>query len=339
MILDGYDLNERRFVVAEIGNNHEGDASLAMEMVAAAADAGADAVKVQVIAPDHLVNIAQEERIAQLTRFRLPLSTFEDMARLARSRDMQFMASAFDLESLDSIFDSVSAVKIASSDLNFVQLLAAAASKGKPIILSTGMGTMDEVKSAVETIGQNLPAGNTLEESLVILHCITSYPTPIEQANLAAIETLGNAFPVTVGYSDHTLGIEAAIIAAGLGARVIEKHFTLDKSYSSFRDHQLSADPDELKRLTSVLHEFDGVLGSGQKVPMACEVDNLVGVRRSIVSAHDLPAGTFLSPGDLDFVRPAGGLEPADAAKVTGRRLRVSLKRHEALRLEDLDLE
>ena len=331
MILDGFDLDKGRFLVAEIGNNHEGDASLAMEMVDAAAEAGADAVKVQVIAPDRLVNVSQTERIAQLSGFKLPLSTFADMADRARSKGVQFMASAFDLDSLDDIFDMISAVKVASSDIDFVQLLAHAASKGKPMIVSTGTGTLDDVRTAVDTIDQNLPAGRSLQDSLVLLHCVTSYPTPIEQANLRAIETLREAFGVTVGYSDHTLGIEAATAAASLGARVIEKHFTLDKTRITFRDHSLSADPDDLRRLATVLHSLDEILGSGEKQPMPCEEENLVAARRSIVTARDLEAGAVLGPDDLDYVRPANGIPPTQADKVIGRRLRVALPKHEVL--------
>jgi len=328
MILDGIDLTKKRFLIAEIGNNHEGDASLAMEMVAAAAEAGADAIKVQVITPDRLVNISQSERIAQLSKFKLSLETFQEMAQLARSKGSQFMASAFDLDSLDEIFDLISAVKIASSDLNFKPLVAAAAKKGKPLVISTGMGTIDEIQSTVETVAENLPNGKTLEESLILLHCITSYPTPIEQANLKAMSTMKEMFPVTVGYSDHTLGIQAATIAAALGARVIEKHFTLDKSRTTFRDHALSADPEDFRQLATIFHSLDDILGNGEKVPMECEIDNIVATRRSIVAASDLPADKVLQLSDLDFVRPAGGVSPADVDIVIGKRLRTALSKH-----------
>ena len=331
MNIGGVDLDKSRFLIAEIGNNHEGDAALAMEMVAAAVEAGADAVKVQVITPDRLVNYSQTERIAQLTGFKLPLSTFQEMADLATSKDVQFIATPFDLDSLDGIFPMVSAIKIASSDLNFHPLLAAAAAKGKPVIMSTGMGTQVEVQAAVDTIADNLPAGTSLEDSLVLLHCITAYPTPVEEANLSAVRTLAEAFPVTVGYSDHTLGVEAALVAAALGARVIEKHFTMDKTRTTFRDHALSADPQDLAKLASALHSFDDVLGSGEKRPMPSEAGNLVAARRSIVASRDLSAGTVLSLGDLDFVRPGDGLNPSLASSVVGQRLNVPLRRHDKL--------
>lgn len=331
MILDGFDLDKGRFLIAEIGNNHEGDASLAMEMVDAAAESGADAVKVQSIAPDRLVNVSETARIAQLTGFKLSLETFSAMADRARSKGVQFMASAFDVDSLDEIFNIISAVKVASSDIDFVQLMAHAASKGKPMIVSTGTATLDDVRTAVATIDENLPTGKSLQDSLVLLHCITSYPTPIEQANLRAMETLRDTFGVTVGYSDHTLGIEAATAAASLGARVIEKHFTLDKTRTTFRDHALSADPSDLRKLSKILHSLDEILGTGVKQPMPCEEESLVAARRSIVTARNLDAGIVLGPDDLDYVRPANGMPPTRAASVIGRRLRVALSKHEVL--------
>ena len=331
MIIDGFDLDKGRFLIAEIGNNHEGDASLAMEMVDAAAEAGADAIKVQTINPERLINVSETARIAQLTGFKLSLETFSDMADRARSKGVQFMASAFDVDSLDEIFDILSAVKVASSDIDFVQLMAHAASKGKPMIVSTGTGTLDDVRASVAAIDENLPTGKSLEDSLVLLHCITSYPTPIEQANLRAMKTLRDTFGVTVGYSDHTLGIETACAAAGLGARVIEKHFTFDKNRTTFRDHALSADPDDLRRLAEFVHSLDEVLGTGEKRPMPCEEENLVAARRSIVTARDLDSGAVLGPADLDYVRPANGMPPTRAASVIGRRLRMALSKHEVL--------
>ncbi len=330
MIIDRFDLSRQRLLVAEIGNNHEGDASLALEMVAAAAEAGADAVKVQVINPERLVNRSQEMRIAQLSRFRLPLSVFAEMASLARSKGMLFAASAFDVDSLQAIADIVAALKIASGDLDFGPILVAAARSGKPIILSTGMGTLGEVKTAVETIEAHLTAGS-LSQKLALLHCVSTYPTPLQEANLQSIQTLGHVFGLTVGYSDHTLGIECAVIALALGARIVEKHFTLDKTRTSFRDHALSADPEELRRLAGVVHGIDCMLGSSEKRPSGPELEMAKVARRSIVAARDLPAGTQLREDDFDYVRPRAGLPPSAAPTLVGRKLRVPLTRHEPI--------
>ncbi|MEE2884727.1 MAG: N-acetylneuraminate synthase family protein [Chloroflexota bacterium] len=337
MRIGNVDLNTHRFLIAEIGNNHEGDADLAMNMVSTAADSGTDAVKIQAITPDRLVNYSQTERIAQLNGFKLPLSVFQDMADLAESKGIQFIGTPFDLDSLDDISPMVSAIKIASSDLNFHPLLAAASSKGKPIILSTGMGTQDEIRSAVDVIDGNLPNGTSLVDTLVILHCITAYPTPIVEANLHAIKTLSDVFQVTTGYSDHTLGIEASVIASTLGARVIEKHFTMDKTRTTFRDHALSADPQDLERLASIMHSLDDVLGTGQKHPMPSELDNVVAVRRSIVSRKALKKNTVLKIEDLDFVRPGDGIDPSNSFSVLGRTLNTDLDKHTTLSESHLD--
>jgi len=325
------DLSRNRLLIAEIGNNHEGDASVAYDLVEAAAEAGADAVKVQVINPERLVHCSQTARIDQLSRFRLPMSAFERMADLATRKGMLFMASAFDLQSLEQIEPLVSAIKIASGDLDFTPLLEKAAGTGKPLILSTGMATLDEVKSAVAAIARNLSGSQRIDESLALLHCVSLYPAPLAYANLRAIETLRDKLHLVVGYSDHTLGIESALLALGLGARIIEKHFTLDKNLSSFRDHQLSADPAELKRLAEITHLYESILGNGNVDPSQAEKESAAVARRSIVAAHDLEPGTTLTAEDLDYVRPRNGLAPAEAKALLGRRIMVPLKRHDTI--------
>lgn len=331
MILCGKNLDLTRIVVAEIGNNHEGDPAVALQMVAAAADAGADAVKVQVIDPERLVNKCQVERIRQLFKFRLGMPTLVNMAQLAREKGMGFLASAFDEASLIEISPLVDGIKIASGDLDFIQLLAVAANTGKPVILSTGMGTLEEVGQAVSTISGQLPRGRSPKDSLALLHCVSLYPVPLSEANLAAIATLRNTFNLTVGYSDHTLGIEAAIVSLAFGARIIEKHFTLDNTRSGFRDHQLSADPEDLRRLAEVVHNYEDIVGDGEKSPSPAEREAAQIARRSIVAARDLDAGTVLTLQDLAYVRPRDGLPPSAADSLIGRKLRGSLKQHEIL--------
>lgn len=331
MILCGKNLDRERILVAEIGNNHEGDPALAMQMVTAAADAGADAVKVQVIDPERLVNKCQVERIEQLSKFRLGMPTLLKMADLARARGIGFLASAFDEDSLLEISRLVDGVKIASGDLDFDQLLIVAAKTGKPVILSTGMGTLDEVRHAVSTVVSHLPEGRSPYDTLALLHCVSLYPVPLPAANLAAIATLHNTFNLTVGYSDHTLGIEAAIVSLAFGARIIEKHFTLDNTKSSFRDHQLSANPEDLRRLSEVLHKYEEIVGDGGKTTSAAELAAAQMARRSIVAARDLEAGTILALEDLAYVRPRNGLPPSASDSLIGRKLRSPLRQHEVL--------
>lgn len=330
------DTATRRVLIAEIGNNHEGDPALARRMAEAALDAGAHVVKFQIIDPPRLVHRSQAERIAQLSRFRLPIETFAEIGAAVRARGGLFMVSAFDTASLAAIGPHIDAVKIASGDLDFDALLAVAAGLGKPMVLSTGMSSADEITRAIGQVAAALPAGTPIADRLAILHCVSLYPTPIDQANLAAIPRLAAMSGLTTGYSDHTLGIEAALMSLALGARIIEKHFTLDKAQSSFRDHALSADPAEFAQLARMVEAVDAALGSGGRDTVDADAATRAAARRSIVAARDLAAGTRLEPADLDYLRPAGGLPPSDAPHVVGKRLLRALSAHDRIALSDL---
>jgi sialic acid synthase SpsE len=336
MIIAGHDLSHERMLIAEIGNNHEGDPKLAIEMAAAAAESGADAIKVQLIDPERLVNINQTQRIEQLRRFRLPMQTFEEMAEVARSKGVLFMASAFDVDSLQAISPLLDAIKIASGDMDFHSLLGKAVSLNKPIILSTGMHTLLEIKTSVDFIAASLADGQTADR-LALLHCVSLYPASLADANLRAIQTLRETFDLTVGYSDHTLGIESAVASLGLGARIVEKHFTLDKTRPTFRDHALSADPADMRHLAEVMHQYEALLGSGEKNISEAEAGTGTAARRSIVAARDLPVGTMLTADDLDCIRPRNGLPPAELPSLIGRKLRVAVKRHDLLSKEQME--
>ncbi len=337
MIFGNIDTSRRPFLIAEIGNNHEGDGALAHQLADAALDAGAHAVKFQIIDPPRLVNRSQEQRIAQLSRFQLPLATFVDIAEKVRSRGGLFMVSAFDTDSLMAIAPYLDAVKIASGDLDFDAMLEVAASLGKPMVLSTGMSTMDEIARSIGVIEAALPSGVEVVDRLAVLHCVSLYPTPLEAANLGAIPRMAAELGVTVGYSDHTLGIEAAVAALALGARVIEKHFTLAKTHSSFRDHALSADPAEFATLARVVRAFDKMRGSGERDTVQADLATRGIARRSVVAARDLPKGTVLQQGDLDYVRPAGGVPPTEARQLIGRRLNTTLAIHQLIRWADVE--
>jgi N,N'-diacetyllegionaminate synthase len=336
MIIGSHDTRQRPLLIAEIGNNHEGDAALALELADAAVEAGADAVKVQIIDPPRLVNVAQTERIAQLTRFKLPHEVFLEMASRVRAKGRFFLASVFDCATLSAVQGDLDAVKIASGDLDFDPMLEIAARSGHPVILSTGMSTAEEIEHAVEVISNALPESADISERLAVLHCVSLYPTPQEHANLGAIPRLSSRLGLSVGYSDHTLGIESALVALALGARVIEKHFTLDKNYSAFRDHALSAEPHELAQLARAMKSFDDMIGDGARDEVSSDAATRAVARRSIVAARALPAGTVLAPEHLDYVRPAGGLSPGATRAVLGRRLRKALGQHE--RIEEADL-
>lgn len=330
------DLDARPLLIAEIGNNHEGNAEVALKLADAAIEAGADAVKVQIIDPVRLVNRFEDQRIAQLTRYRLPREVFLEMAARVRAKGGLFMASVFDCDSLAAWVADLDGIKIASGDLDFDPLLEVAARSGKPMVLSTGMSSLAEIVRAMDVIRKGLPAGAALSDRLVILHCVSLYPTPLDQTNLAAIVTLREKLGLTVGYSDHTLGIVSALVALGHGARVVEKHFTLDKNYSSFRDHALSAEPAEFAELAQAVRSYASMLGSGSREGDLPDAATRAAARRGIVTKRDVAAEEMLTAADLDFVRPAKGFPPSALSQVVGRRTRTALRAHHVITAEDL---
>jgi len=336
MKIGDLDTAGRPILIAEIGNNHEGDRERAMALVDSALESGVDAVKIQIIDPARLVNISQQERIAQLSRFALPMETMAEMAARTRKGGALFLASAFDLDSLARIAPLCDAIKLASGDLDFHPLLAAAARLGKPVLMSTGMATLAEIRAAVDVIERNLPQRDELPARLALLHCVSLYPTQPGQANLRGMQLLSETFSLTTGYSDHTLGIEVALIALGLGARIVEKHFTLDKTRAGFRDHALSADPADMRRLAQAVRSFAEILGDGEKDDRIADRGMAAVARRSIVAIRDLPAGTRLRAEDFDFVRPGTGIPPSRLAEVTGKLLNKPLARHAMLDWGDL---
>lgn len=316
----------RPFLIAEAGVNHNGRLALALRLVDAAAEAGADAVKFQTFKADALA-AASAPRAAyqkksgsssQRDMLRaLELSETDHRALVAhcRRRRLRFMSTPFDEASADMLDGlGMTIFKIASGEITNLPLLSRIAEKRKPIILSTGMSTLDEVRIAVKTLRC---AG---ARDLALLHCVSSYPAPAKDANLRAMATLEKAFGLPVGYSDHTRGLEVAFAAAALGARVIEKHFTLDKTLPG-PDHAMSLSPEELSALVGGLARVVSSLGDGQKNPRPCELEVRKAARRSVVFSRALPKGHRLSDADLALKRPGTGLAPAELRRLLGRRL------------------
>jgi N,N'-diacetyllegionaminate synthase len=308
-------------VVAEIGNNHEGSYALAEELIGRAAEAGAHAVKFQTFKTEYYMNRKESERFRRLKSFELPFENFEKLSRTAEHVGLIFLSTPFDLESARFLEGIVSAYKIASGDNTFFPLLEQVASTGKPLILSGGLAGMDELRYSKNFIEDVWQKRNILS-SLAILHCVTAYPVPPFEANLSAISHMRREFDCTIGYSDHTVGIDAALLAVALGARLIEKHFTVDKRYSDFRDHQLSADPAEFKELVEKVRHAQVLLGSGVKEAQKSEVEIVQSLRRSIVAKRDLPEGTVIVWGDITWTRPAIGLPPGKEQLVLGKALK-----------------
>ncbi|HYF02551.1 MAG TPA: N-acetylneuraminate synthase family protein, partial [Patescibacteria group bacterium] len=239
------------------------------------------------------------------------------------------------MESAQFLEGLVPAFKIASGDNTFFPLLKTVAETGKPIIMSAGLATFGELKKSKEFI-ENVWQENSLKNTdLAILHCVVSYPTPAEEANLSAILDL-KKLGLTVGYSDHTLGIDAAVLSVACGARIIEKHFTIDKNYSEFRDHQLSANPQDLKELVERVKLASMLLGSGGKKIQDAERGNIQSVRRSIVARSSLKKGSEISWDSLGWVRPLNGLPAGEEHQLLGKVLKRDISEGEPILPEDV---
>lgn len=331
------------FIIAEAGVNHNGDPGLARQLVDVAAAAGADAVKFQtfnaakLIAPvapkaayQRVTTGADESQLAMVRKLELPLAVFGELADLCRQRGILFLSTPFDEESADALEAAgLPAFKIPSGEITNLPFLAYLTRMGRPLILSTGMSSLGEVETALQTVRA---AGNP---PIALLHCVSSYPASPCEVNLRAMHTLAGAFGVPVGYSDHTLGIEVPLAAVALGACIIEKHFTLDRAMSG-PDHKASADPAELKALVQGIRTVEASLGHGRKEAAPGEADTAAAARRSLVAARDIPAGTALTPELITAMRPGTGLPPSAKPYLLGRTTCVTITQGSLLSLEML---
>jgi N,N'-diacetyllegionaminate synthase len=331
------------FIIAEAGVNHNGDLALAKQLVLAAKESGADAVKFQTFQAKHLVTAdapqaeyqaknsgVTESQFDMLKRLELPLEAFAELNRYCQELGILFMSTAFDEESSDFLAGlGMPIFKIPSGELTNLPLLRHIARHGKPMIVSTGMGTLDEVAEAVETIRA---AGN---DDITVLHCVSNYPAPPESVNLRAMDAMRAALGVPIGYSDHTMGIEASVIAVAAGAKVIEKHFTLDCEMPG-PDHKASLEPADLAEMVRSIRRVEILLGSGLKQPSEAELAVAKIVRRSVVAQTPIPAGTTITEDMLVLRRPGTGIPPAKFHEVPGRRALVDIAEGSMIRWEDL---
>jgi N,N'-diacetyllegionaminate synthase len=332
MNIANHDLAEKILIVAEIGNNHEGNFEVACRMLEAAADAGVDAVKFQTFQTRLFTSNADPARFERLSKFELTQPQFAKLAELAQSRGIIFFSTPLDLESAKFLASIVPVWKVASGDNNFWPLIEYVSSSGKPVIISTGMADLAQIQRTVEFANAKGAAGR-----LALLHCIAAYPVPAAEVNLRAIPALAAATGCPVGWSDHTLTTDACLAAAAIGARILEKHFTLDKNFSAFRDHQLSADPAEMRQIVDGVRRIETLLGAPAKAVQPSEQATITPARRSIAAARDLPRGHRLASTDLMWVRPATGLPPGEERRVVQRTLARDVKTGEAITERDVD--
>jgi N,N'-diacetyllegionaminate synthase len=332
----------RTFLIAEAGVNHNGDAARAAEMVALAAEAGADAVKFQTFWAEALVtrqaaradyqqrNTGEAgSQLEMLRSLELPAEAHFELRRQAEGLGILFFSTAFDERSVTFLAEMDQPLwKIPSGEITNYPYLVRIAGFGRPTILSTGMATIAEVGEAVEVLGANgLP-----RERLCILHCNTDYPTPWEDVNLRAMPAMGAAFGCAYGYSDHTAGTAVSVAAAALGAQVIEKHFTLDKNLPG-PDHKASLSPAELAEWVASVRAVELALGSSAKRPTASEAKNRPVARKSVVAARAIAAGEAFSEENLAVKRAGGGLSPMLWPHIVGRPARRAFEPDEAIEL------
>lgn len=308
---------DRVYIIAEAGVNHNGSIEIAKKLVDEAKNSGADCIKFQTFIAENIVskiakqakyqveNIGKEEsQLDMIKKLELSFSDFEQLEIYCKEKNIDFMSTAFDFDSIDflSKFD-MKYWKIPSGEITNLPYLVKIAKLNKDIILSTGMSTVEDIKNAVDVLRNNNA------KSIYILHCTTQYPTPFEDVNLRAMLSIRDEFLCEVGYSDHTKGIEVPIAAVAMGAKIIEKHFTLDKNMVG-PDHKASLEPYELKNMIDSIRNIELSLGSGQKVVAKSEKENISVARKSIVAKKNIKEGDILSEENMTVKRPGSGISP-----------------------------
>jgi N-acetylneuraminate synthase/N,N'-diacetyllegionaminate synthase len=339
---------KKTIIIAEAGVNHNGELSKAKELIKVAADAGADFVKFQTFKADKMVsksakkatyqtknfNDQDDSQYNMLKRLEMPLEWYDELLAYAHRLNISFLSTGFDEDSMDFL-DSLDPelFKIPSGEITNKPYLEHIGRKGRKVLLSTGMANMEEILQAIAVLQQ---AGLD-KQQITVLHCNTEYPTPMKDVNLMAMLHIQKELGVEVGYSDHTLGIEVPIAAVSLGAKVIEKHFTLDRNLSG-PDHKASLEPEELKAMVSSIRNIEqAITGSGRKEPSESEKINKAIARKSIHLLKKLKAGHVIQKADLIMRRPGDGISPMEIEDVLGKVINKDLQEDSKLLWADLN--
>lgn len=314
------------FIIAEAGVNHNGSMKYAKKLIDAAAEAGADAVKFQTFKAENLVcknakkasyqmetTDQEESQFEMLKKLELNIDMHKELIEHCRQRNIEFLSTPFDLESINLLEQlNVGVLKIPSGEITNLPYLREIGSKGKKIILSTGMSNMKEVETAVSVLNRS----GAMDVS--VLHCNTQYPTPMEDVNLNVIPMMKEKLGICIGYSDHTKGIEIPIAAVALGAEIIEKHFTLDRNMEG-PDHKASLEPDELKAMISAIRNVEKAMGDKSKKVSISEQENIMIVRKSIVAKCRIQKGDIFCEDNLTVKRPGNGISPMQWDEIIGQ--------------------
>lgn len=332
--------NQPTFIIAEAGVNHNGQLELAKKLIDVAVIAKADAVKFQTAKAENLVtnkagiadyakrNIRKDmTQLEMIKNLELRYEDFKILKDYCDKKGIIFLSTPHSFDAIDFLEDLVPAYKFGSGDLTNLPALKYAAKKGKPMILGTGMSTLDEVKYALKKIRSE---GN---DQLIALHCTTNYPCPLNEVNLRAMITMQKELDCLVGYSDHTLGVMVPIMAVSLGAVVIEKHFTLDRNLPG-PDHKASLEPDGLKNMVEEIRNVEKALGSLDKKPTESEKNIMKLVRKSIVAKKDIEKGTIIDEDMLIIKRPATGLSSVELDRIIGKKTKRHISKDEIFQLD-----
>jgi N,N'-diacetyllegionaminate synthase len=339
-------MNNRTIIIAEAGVNHNGSMELAKKLIDAAVEADVDYVKFQTFKSDKLVSNKAPKaeyqknntgevagtQLEMLKKLELSVENHHELVAYCKLKGIKFMSTPFDMESADFLHElGLDFFKVSSGDITNLPLLSKIAGFGKKVIFSTGMSTMEDIKAALKVI---VSQGVSLDD-IFVLHCNTEYPTPFADVNLRAMLTIERECGVKAGYSDHTLGIEVPIAAVAMGAKVIEKHFTLDKNMAG-PDHKASLDPAELKSMVLAIRNIEKALGSEVKQPSESERKNMVIARKSVHLLRALSEGEVVLQEDLEMLRPGDGISPMEMEKVIGKKVKRDLAQNHKLMWEDL---
>lgn len=317
-------------IIAEAGVNHNGSIELAKKLIDAAADAGVDYVKFQTFKTENLVsrkarkaeyqqrNVGEpdESQFSMLKKLELSPAQHTELVEYCRKKNVRFFSTAFDLESIDFLNGlNLGLWKIPSGEITNYPYLKKIAQKGEPVILSTGMSDIQNIADAISILEKY----GMQRSQITVLHCNTEYPTPMKDVNLLAMQTIGHQFGVNIGYSDHTVGIEIPIAAVALGAKVIEKHFTLDREMEG-PDHKASLEPSELKAMVAAIRNVEAALGSACKKVTESEAKNIAVARKSIVAASEIKLGAVFTEENITVKRPGNGISPMRWDEVIGQK-------------------
>lgn len=313
---------EHVYIIAEAGVNHNGSVEIAEKLIDSAAQAGADAVKFQTFIATAGVSrfaekaqyqkentTASESQLEMIKKLELPFDQHRHLMEYCHKRNIQFLSTGFDFESINLLKSlKVPCMKVPSGEITNLPLLRQVNEYMHPVIMSTGMATLNEIKEALAVLK---------DCKVSLLHCTTEYPCPYEGVNLKAMQTMRDAFHLPVGYSDHTKGIEVPIAAVAMGATIIEKHFTLDRNMEG-PDHKASLEPDELKAMVTAIRHIEAALGTGEKEPAECEKKNMSIARKSIVAKRAIKKGELLTEENLTVKRPGDGVSPMKWDEIVG---------------------